>query len=368
MDGVRRDRRDGAAHLGMGARSADVREHRRDRPRLPRRGGRGLDGRDRRGRHGQLQLPLGQTRHNVQFISKQPTSCTQTAGDMWQPSPPLPWYMQGPGWAGNCRFDEPGTYEFRSGLNYAMTGTVIVLEHTDADADADPDADADADADADGDSHGDADADSDADADGDSHGDADGDSHGDADRRPRRPRPPRRRRRRPPRRRRPRPARGPRSTRTTRRRRTSGTGSRIARAAIQADNSVTIAAGGTVDFAAPVGGGTLPHNVVFNTNPTSCVQTAGSVLGRRAAAADRRPADGLGRQLHLRDAGHVHVLLLDAPRGDDGQRHRHGRRRADARRRRRPRRPRRRRSRRATPRRRRSPRRGRRSTSRRRRR
>src|SRR5688572_23616001 len=58
--------------------------------------------------------PSGNTRHNVQFISKQPASCTQTAGDVWTPSPPLPWYMQGPGWAGNCRFTEPGTYEFRS--------------------------------------------------------------------------------------------------------------------------------------------------------------------------------------------------------------------------------------------------------------
>ena len=57
MDGVRRDRRDGAACPGLGSRSAVVREHRRDRLCLPRRGGHRLDGRDRARRHGPLQLP-----------------------------------------------------------------------------------------------------------------------------------------------------------------------------------------------------------------------------------------------------------------------------------------------------------------------
>lgn len=74
--------------------------------------------------------PSGNSRHNVQFPGKQPTSCTQTEGDIWPPSPPLPWYMQGPGWAGYCVFDEPGVYEFRSGLNYAMKGTVVVTAVT----------------------------------------------------------------------------------------------------------------------------------------------------------------------------------------------------------------------------------------------
>ena len=34
-----------------------------------------------------------------------------------------------------------------------------------------------------------------------------------------------------------------------------------------------------MDFAYPVGAGSVAHNVVFNTNPTSCVQTAGTVIG-----------------------------------------------------------------------------------------
>ena len=53
--------------------------------------------------------PSGMSRHNVVFVGKQPTSCTQTAGDIWRPAPPLPRYMQAPGWAGDCSFGEAGT-------------------------------------------------------------------------------------------------------------------------------------------------------------------------------------------------------------------------------------------------------------------
>ena len=52
--------------------------------------------------------PSGNSRHNVQFISKQPTSCTQTAGDVWTPSPPLPWYMQGPAGPATAASPSPG--------------------------------------------------------------------------------------------------------------------------------------------------------------------------------------------------------------------------------------------------------------------
>ena len=34
--------------------------------------------------------PTGTRRHNIVFFTVQPSSCTQTAGDLWQPSPPLP--------------------------------------------------------------------------------------------------------------------------------------------------------------------------------------------------------------------------------------------------------------------------------------
>src|SRR5689334_11572332 len=41
------------------------------------------------------------------------------------------------------------------------------------------------------------------------------------------------------------------------------------------DNSVTIMQGETVEFAFPEGNGTLSHNVVFQTGPTSCTQRTG---------------------------------------------------------------------------------------------
>jgi plastocyanin len=71
--------------------------------------------------------PSGTARHNVYFDAAQPTSCVQTAGDIWTPNPPLPWYTQGPGWAGTCTFDVPGTYPFHSQGNFALTGSVVVV-------------------------------------------------------------------------------------------------------------------------------------------------------------------------------------------------------------------------------------------------
>jgi plastocyanin len=71
--------------------------------------------------------PSGSGRHNVFFDGAQPKSCVQTAGDIWAPNPPLPWYTQGPGWAGTCTFNVPGTYPFHSQGNFALSGRVVVV-------------------------------------------------------------------------------------------------------------------------------------------------------------------------------------------------------------------------------------------------
>ena len=116
-------------------RPAGLGEHRRDRHRL----------RDAAGDDSTVEIPVGGT---VDFsypvgqraattsssTTLQPTSCKQTAGDDWGAVPPLPWYMQGPGWAGTCTFTKAGTYEFHSGLNYADARHG---RRRDADADAD---------------------------------------------------------------------------------------------------------------------------------------------------------------------------------------------------------------------------------------
>src|SRR3954453_8448103 len=74
--------------------------------------------------------PSGNGMHNVAFVGKQPTSCRQTAGTNWGAGPPLPWYTQGPGWAGDCTFAAEGTYAFRDQGHYDFTGTVIVSSAT----------------------------------------------------------------------------------------------------------------------------------------------------------------------------------------------------------------------------------------------
>jgi PKD repeat protein len=75
--------------------------------------------------------------HNVVFgvpgVSggAQPTSCVQTAapnGFPILPAPPLPIGTEGPGWAGNCTFNTPGTYAFYCSAHQYMTGTVVVQD------------------------------------------------------------------------------------------------------------------------------------------------------------------------------------------------------------------------------------------------
>ena len=65
--------------------------------------------------------------HNVNFKNStlKPAACVQTAGTVILAPPPLP---TGPltNWAGNCRFDTPGTYTFVCDAHPNMTGSVIV--------------------------------------------------------------------------------------------------------------------------------------------------------------------------------------------------------------------------------------------------
>src|SRR4051794_6137756 len=70
--------------------------------------------------------PSGGNFHNVDF-STAPTSCTQTSGANVGPVPPLPGFPSPQGWAGTCRFNTPGTYEFFCDAHNFMTGTVTVL-------------------------------------------------------------------------------------------------------------------------------------------------------------------------------------------------------------------------------------------------
>ena len=98
-------------------------QRRRDRLRVPGRGGH-----DHGRRHGQLLLSRGHAAPQRRCSSRSSRPpCTQTAGAIWQPSPPLPWYQQGPGWAGSCRFDAPGVYQYHSGLDWNMRGSVTVV-------------------------------------------------------------------------------------------------------------------------------------------------------------------------------------------------------------------------------------------------
>jgi plastocyanin len=74
--------------------------------------------------------PGGATFHNVDFLAMEPTSCTQTAGSMMGPVPPLPAAPAPAGWSGQCRFDTPGTYAFVCEAHPFMTGEVHVVEST----------------------------------------------------------------------------------------------------------------------------------------------------------------------------------------------------------------------------------------------
>ena len=73
--------------------------------------------------------PAGSTVHDVSFrTDPKPGTCVKTQGTPAETNttPPLPDYVQGPGWEGYCQFDAPGTYTFVCDAHAEMTGKVIV--------------------------------------------------------------------------------------------------------------------------------------------------------------------------------------------------------------------------------------------------
>ena len=73
--------------------------------------------------------PAGTGEYNVVWDrgSLEPATCVQTAGPVWGYGTTLPWWTQGPGWAGYCTFTAPGTYTYHSGVNPdGFKGTVVV--------------------------------------------------------------------------------------------------------------------------------------------------------------------------------------------------------------------------------------------------
>jgi plastocyanin len=170
--------------------------------------------------------PAGSNIHDVSFrTDPKPGTCVKTKGAPadTNTTPPMPDYVQGPGWEGYCQFDAPGTYTFVCDAHAEMTGKVIV--------------------------------------------ESDGE---------------------------PTPTPTPTETATpTATPTTTPTGRagivahdqtsptvknwfQDASSSDQADNSVTVDKGATVDFSYPVG--TSAHNVVFTTAPTSCVQKTGVAI------------------------------------------------------------------------------------------
>lgn len=80
--------------------------------------------------------------HNASFAAgPAPTGCIQTAGEVFGAVPPLPTFTSGPPWAGECTFDNPGTYGFYceahgggfEGEVFGMAGYVHVVEDAPAD-------------------------------------------------------------------------------------------------------------------------------------------------------------------------------------------------------------------------------------------
>jgi plastocyanin len=70
--------------------------------------------------------PSGASAHNVVFATA-PTSCVQKTGVVITPAPPLPGFSQPAGWSGECTFDAPGTYTFVCQAHpVEMTGSVVV--------------------------------------------------------------------------------------------------------------------------------------------------------------------------------------------------------------------------------------------------
>jgi plastocyanin len=74
----------------------------------------------------EFSYPSGGNAHNVVFEGAAPTSCTQTAGPGSGGVPPLPGVPTAAGWAGDCKFDVEGTFEFVCGLHSFMHGSVVV--------------------------------------------------------------------------------------------------------------------------------------------------------------------------------------------------------------------------------------------------
>jgi len=72
--------------------------------------------------------PAGSSQHNAVFRGTPPSSCMQTAPGPSGPVPPLPTTPSGPGWAGSCTFNAPGTYEFYCEVHAGMTGRVVVVD------------------------------------------------------------------------------------------------------------------------------------------------------------------------------------------------------------------------------------------------
>jgi PKD repeat protein/type 1 glutamine amidotransferase len=78
--------------------------------------------------------PVGLGTHNVAFIptGPQPSSCAQTAGPVLGAIPPLPTYTIPAPWAGNCTFNNPGTYTFVCQAHGDMVGTITVTTKVNA--------------------------------------------------------------------------------------------------------------------------------------------------------------------------------------------------------------------------------------------
>ncbi len=80
--------------------------------------------------------PTGSNVHNVDFnaTGPQPSSCSVLVGVTIAglPIPPVPQYVQGPGWVAECTFTTPGTYAFVCTAHSGMTGSVVVAAPSNA--------------------------------------------------------------------------------------------------------------------------------------------------------------------------------------------------------------------------------------------
>ena len=90
----------------------------------------------KRGERVAFAYPTGANYHDVEFkTGPAPASCPQTKASPGMPldpndAPPLPAFVNPPGWEGYCTFANAGTYTFVCGAHPEMTGTVIVQDAT----------------------------------------------------------------------------------------------------------------------------------------------------------------------------------------------------------------------------------------------